>query len=357
MNKTTQIIIGIIVAIIILAGIWYGVSKKSTAPTTKEPIKIGAILPLTGDFAEYGKDELSALELFIEEWNSKNDKKIKLLVEDSRTDPKEAVSALNRLLLENPKVFLTVGSSISLALQPIINEKQIPTIAVAANPDTAKGFMIQNNPTADDYVNLVAEEILAKNIKKVGLILRNDDFGKAIRESLVGKLKGKTEIYEELVSPEESDFRTPVTKIKSKNPEVIFIAHTGKKLGLLVSQVRNLLGNIPIYANLEVSYPEVKEAAGASYHNIKYSDLNVDYNQPDLKTFKEKYVAKFNKEPSLDSILAYNEMLILSNCLGYEKVALLNCLLGTKVNGLTGPLSILNNRIDYSKSMVMKEIK
>jgi len=39
MNKTTQIIIGIIVAIIIIGGIWYGVSKKPTTPTTKEPIK------------------------------------------------------------------------------------------------------------------------------------------------------------------------------------------------------------------------------------------------------------------------------------------------------------------------------
>jgi len=357
MNKTTKTILWLMVAIIIIGGIWYGVSRKPTTSTINGFIKIGAILPLTGDFAEYGKDELSALELFVEEWNSKNNVKIKLLVEDSRTDPKEAISALNRLLLENPKVFLTVGSSISLSLQPIINEKQIPTIAVAVNPDIAKGFMIQNNPTADDYVNLVAQEILKKNFKKIGLILRNDDFGKAIRESLTEKIKNKVEIIEELVSTEEFDFRTPVTKIKSKNPDVVFVSHVSKKLGLIIFQIRNLMGNIPIYANLEVSYPEVKEAAGASYYNIKYSDLNIDYNQPDLKTFKEKYVLKFNKEPSLDSILAYNEMLILSNCLSYEKGDLLNCLLKTSVNGLTGPLSILNNRIDYSESMVMKEIK
>jgi branched-chain amino acid transport system substrate-binding protein len=357
MNKSTKIIVGIIVAIIVIGGIWYGVSKKPTTPTTNEPIKIGAILPLTGDFAEYGNDELSALELFVEEWNSKNDRNIKLLVEDNRTDPKEAISALNRLLLENPKAFLTLGSSISLSLQPIITEKQIPTLTVAANSDTAKGFMIQNNVTSDDYVNLIAEEILAKNVKKVGLILRNDDFGKALGESLVGKIKNKVEIAEELVSPDESDFRTPITKIKSKNPDVVFVAHTGKKLGLLISQIRNLMGNILIYSEIEVSYPEVKEAAGANYYNIKYADLNVDYNRPDLKAFKEKYVAKFNKEPSLDSILAYNEMLMLSNCLSYEKGDLLNCLFKTTVNGLTGPLSILNNRIDYSKSMVMKEIK
>lgn len=52
MNKTTQIIIGIIVAIIILAGIWYGVSKKQTVLTTKTPIKIGYVAVLSGPAAQ-----------------------------------------------------------------------------------------------------------------------------------------------------------------------------------------------------------------------------------------------------------------------------------------------------------------
>jgi branched-chain amino acid transport system substrate-binding protein len=365
MSKTTKTILGLVILIIIVLVIYLGINKKTTqveekpAPkeTVRATIKIGAILPLTGDLAEYGKDELSALDLFIEEWNKRNEKKIKLLVEDSKSDPKEAISALNKLLLEKPKIFLTLGSSISLALQPVINEKQIPTITVAANPKTANGYMIQNLPTSNDYVNLISEEILVKNVTKLGLIFRNDELGKGVRDSLVYKLKEKVEIIEEAVSPDETDFRTLITKIKSKNPEAIFILHTGKKLGLLISQIRNLMGDIIIYSTLEVNYPEVKETAGANYYNIKYSDLNVDYNQPNLKTFKENYVAKFNREPSLDSILAYNEMLILSSCLDYEKESLLRCLFGVKIDGLTGQLSVLDNRIDYSKSILIKEIK
>jgi len=355
MNKIKKFL-WFVVVVIVIAGIWYGASRKSATVTEKGPIKIGAILPLTGDLAEYGKDELSALDLFIEEWNNRNEKKIKLLVEDSKSDPKEAISALNKLL-EKPKILLTLGSSISLALQPIINEKQIPTITVAANPKTANGYMIQNLPTSNDYINLISEEILVKNITKLGLIFRNDELGKGVRDSLVYKLKEKVEIIEEVVSPDETDFRTLITKIKSKNPEAIFIVHTGKKLGLLISQIRNLMGDIIIYSTLEVNYPEVKETAGANYYNIKYSDLNVDYNQPNLKTFKENYVAKFNREPSLDSILAYNEMLILSSCLDYEKESLLRCLSETKIDGLTGQLSVSNNRVDYSKSIIIKEIK
>jgi len=53
MNKTTKIIIGAIVAIIIIAGIWWGVSRKSTQSIIKKKtVKIGVILPLTGKAAK-----------------------------------------------------------------------------------------------------------------------------------------------------------------------------------------------------------------------------------------------------------------------------------------------------------------
>jgi branched-chain amino acid transport system substrate-binding protein len=73
MNKTTKIIIGIIVAIIIIYGIWYGVSKKPIAPTTKEPIKIGVLAPLTGEAASYGQNALAGITLAVNEINEKGE--------------------------------------------------------------------------------------------------------------------------------------------------------------------------------------------------------------------------------------------------------------------------------------------
>jgi len=51
MNKTTKTILGLVILIIIVLAIYLGISKKQT---TKEKIKIGAILSLTGYAAGYG---------------------------------------------------------------------------------------------------------------------------------------------------------------------------------------------------------------------------------------------------------------------------------------------------------------
>ena len=72
-------------------------SKKQ--PETKE-IKIGAILPLTGSAAPYGENAKRGIELALSEINAKggiNGYRIVIFYEDSKTAPKEAVAALNKL--------------------------------------------------------------------------------------------------------------------------------------------------------------------------------------------------------------------------------------------------------------------
>jgi ABC-type branched-subunit amino acid transport system substrate-binding protein len=66
MSKATKIILWLVVAIIVIVGIWYGVSKKPTAPTTKEPIKIGASFDLSGVVALYGNAYKKGVEMAVE---------------------------------------------------------------------------------------------------------------------------------------------------------------------------------------------------------------------------------------------------------------------------------------------------
>lgn len=50
MNKTTKIIIGVVVIILIIGGIWYWANRK---PEEQKVIKIGFMGPLTGELASY----------------------------------------------------------------------------------------------------------------------------------------------------------------------------------------------------------------------------------------------------------------------------------------------------------------
>jgi ABC-type branched-subunit amino acid transport system substrate-binding protein len=129
MNKTTQIIIGIIVVIIILAGIWYGVSKKPIVPTTKEPIKIGAILPLSRGFAFVGKAIQQGMELALQDYPESN---LRIIYEDDQSfNSTAAVNAVNKLVNIDGVhlVFNSVVATIK-AIAPVLNEKQTVGIVV-----------------------------------------------------------------------------------------------------------------------------------------------------------------------------------------------------------------------------------
>ena len=71
MNKTIKIILWLVVAIIVIRGIWSGVSRKSTAPTTKESIKIGAVLSLTGITKNHGQNIREGIDLAVKEINER----------------------------------------------------------------------------------------------------------------------------------------------------------------------------------------------------------------------------------------------------------------------------------------------
>ena len=79
-----------------------------------------------------------------------------------------------------PKTTLSPEITIAPA---ITNKEKIPVLAVGVNPEIPKGFMIQSWPSSNDYAIKISEESKVDNIKKLGVIYRNDDLGIAAKEA------------------------------------------------------------------------------------------------------------------------------------------------------------------------------
>ncbi|MDD5559854.1 branched-chain amino acid ABC transporter substrate-binding protein, partial [Candidatus Methylomirabilis sp.] len=74
---------------------------EGESQTTAPEIIIGVVGPMSGDLAHLGRDVREAVALAVEEWNQKGGilgRRIRLLVEDDRNDPAEAVAAATRLV-------------------------------------------------------------------------------------------------------------------------------------------------------------------------------------------------------------------------------------------------------------------
>ena len=100
---------GIIVAIVALA-LMMGASVQAA-----EPIKVGAILAVTGPASFLGAPEAKTLEMLAEEVNAKggvNGHKVELFIMDSGANPEKAVSFAKQLI-EEKKVLAILGPSTS----------------------------------------------------------------------------------------------------------------------------------------------------------------------------------------------------------------------------------------------------
>lgn len=156
----------VVVAVAIIAVIW---GTKERKP---EIIKIGGILPLTGDAAQWGIPPRNGAQLAVDEINAKGGvagKRLVLTVEDTRCEPKEGVSAFSKLLAEQDiKIVLGgVCSSVTLAVAPLAERNHILLVSPAStNPKiTSAGDFIFRVIPSDDLRGKVFAEYLFNDLK------------------------------------------------------------------------------------------------------------------------------------------------------------------------------------------------
>lgn len=102
------------------------------------PIKIGLILPLSGGYAQNGRDILNGFQLYLEQIvYQAAGRQIQLLIEDSEAIPAVALTK-TRKLVEKDQVHMMAGpllTSTGYALAAYINSKQIPMLYPVASGD------------------------------------------------------------------------------------------------------------------------------------------------------------------------------------------------------------------------------
>src|SRR3989344_2698740 len=131
MKQSKKWIAGAIVVVAIVV-VGYFVSKGSqvSAPV----FKVGLILPLTGEVASLGENAKNGANLAYDELLENVKQKIQLIFEDDGFQPKNTVSAFNKLVeTDGVNVVLCFTSGPCGAVAPLADQKQVPLIAIASS--------------------------------------------------------------------------------------------------------------------------------------------------------------------------------------------------------------------------------
>ncbi|CAH2714938.1 Leucine-, isoleucine-, valine-, threonine-, and alanine-binding protein [Neobacillus rhizosphaerae] len=291
-----------------------------------DEILVGVLLPVTGNNATDGKDMLNAMKMAVEKINSDGGvlkKKIKLEVADDGCDPQMATTAANKLV--SKKVVAIVGgycSGSTLPASGVFHNANIPMIVAAANsselPKQGYDTLFLINGLVPDQAQSGADYFKDKGAKNIAIIHDNSAYAKDLADfakKSVEENGGKTIAFE-AINPEEKDFGSLMTKLKSLKPDGTYFTGYYAAGGLMLKQFKQK-GVSGSFMVGDGSYsPDIIQIAGSEAANDLLVTATPTANFiPGAEEFVNNYKSKYNLSPGPFSALSYNGMNLLVDAL------------------------------------------
>jgi branched-chain amino acid transport system substrate-binding protein len=225
----------------------------------QQPVKIGAIYPLSGNSASAGNYSKQAIELGAEVVNNGNAElakiiplakggglpglggaKIQMVFADNQGTPAAGQNQALRLISEE-KVAAIIGayqSGITVTASAIAERHGIPFVtaeSVAANL-TERGFkwFFRVTPVAIDFARAYSEflreqKAAGQKVGSIALVHENTEYGNSVASVIAEQFaKDGLSVTQKIAySANSSDVQPQVLQLKEKNPDVaIFISYT-----------------------------------------------------------------------------------------------------------------------------------
>lgn len=217
-------------------------AKPSSGGAVSE-VKVGFILPLTGQSATIGQQIRTGAELAIDDVNnnggikSLGGAKITPVWADSKSTPDGGVAEAERLALrENVSMILgAYQSSVTFPASEVAERNKVPWFVYSSVKDeiTQRGFKYvfrPNNMASYDVKEVIQalkmfREETGKGPKRMAVLYESTDWPQS---TLAGfkKMAGEADleiVAEEAYPPKQTDFTAQLLKIKSTNPDLMMV--------------------------------------------------------------------------------------------------------------------------------------
>lgn len=292
--------------------------------------KIGFVGPLSGGVAVYGTEARDGVALAVEEINAAGGvlgQKLVVVNEDDEGDPAKTVSAFKKLVTQD-KVKVVVGSLTSGCTKAITDQSQALKIVQIAPAATAENITIDAKGNTIPYVfracfidpfqgtvgaKFAVETLKAKNAAVLYDI--GNDYSVGLTDNFEKTFKAAGgKVTKESYSTGEKDFNAIITKIKSVNPDVVYLPDYYATVALIAKQLRANGISCAIVGG--DGWDGLTENAGDEVTNGFYSNhYATDSTDAAVKKFVGNFKGKFNRDPTSFAALAYDSVYMLKDAM------------------------------------------
>ncbi|TFV77398.1 ABC transporter substrate-binding protein [Blastococcus sp. CT_GayMR19] len=326
------------------------------------PIKIGAVLDITGAGASLGVPERQALELLasqLQEEGGIDGREVELIIEDNQSTEDGAAKAINKLVNED-EVDLVLGASRtgpSLAMRPVAESNQIPMISLAANQAIVDGSEWVFKTAQNDRVVIerMIDYMADQGHTTIGLARDASGFGEGVQEMFdeIGAAEGISVVAAEKFAPDATDFTAQMVNLRNAAADINVIWGIPPAAGLAQQAYVQLGIAAPVMQSHGIGNQVFLDTAGDSAEGlvaplgrlVVADQLPEDDPQADvINEFVEAYTAEYDQGPSTFAGHAYDGWQLAIDALrevGTDKQAVRDHLEGLEdVVGISGTFTM-----------------
>lgn len=299
MNKHLSKIYTLLAVILLVGFLSY---NRSTTHLEGE-VSVVALYPLTGGLASWGESAQKSSQIAVDEINANggvNGKKLRMIFEDHKCDPKIALSIYKKYVPTH-KVFTSSScSGTVLTIAPNLVEDDailLSTVVASTKISNASPQLFRNWTIESNQSKAIADAIKEKGYKKVGVLYEETDYARGLKDALVNLLSPDVTFVSEGFVTGSTDLRTQITKIQNSNVDVLFLSpQTESSAEVMLKQITQLNFKSQMFvndiilgaANTLLNYGTLLEnAKGAQYLIGQSKDLDVMLNK-----YKSQYSAE-----------------------------------------------------------------
>lgn len=261
-----------------VAGLYALSALTLASAQSSGPIKVGALIALSGPAAAYGAEERRAIEAVFNQVNAQGGiggRKIEVVVRDTKTNPTEAARLANQVIADD-KVIAIIGAttgSETLAFADVAMRAQVPLFPMVGTPSVtdpekpySKWVFRMSVPLSTDLPASM-QRMVKDGKKRMAIFSEEDAYGQqgaAMAVELAKKLG--VEVVENISAPKTAtDLTTQATKIRNASPDAVLLvtASTGSG-GAFLRKLQQVGLNVPVYGMAGIVQKQIITSGGTA---------------------------------------------------------------------------------------------
>lgn len=281
----------------VLCGLFLLALLTACTDQPSQETKVGALLPLTGEYASLGAEIQRGIELA----NDAAARPVQIIYEDvGSITPAKAITPASKLIhVDDVAVALVADSQNAVVLGPVFSENGVPLVVLwdSSNEIIGSGAHVystgfSSERSAEGMAEYAYNEL---HLRNVATVKQQDPYSVAVADAFTRRfteLGGNVVIAEE-TAVDEQDFRTVLSKIKASSAEGIYLPVTPQTEVSFVRQVKQMGLNTTLLA-ADWFFQDTIDAAGPAAEGVYLHTIYAD----DVENLTAAYRAKYGQDPA-----------------------------------------------------------